>query len=81
MVPLYCTMGKYSHTLVLVGFRNHQTLYSSHFDKKKMFQHTAHARDALARTCMSHKVTPQEKMLHHLVLISSGTSQEFWIES
>ena len=37
----------YSHTSVLIGFRTHQTLYSSHFDEKKMFQHLALAWDLL----------------------------------
>ena len=36
---------KYSHTSVLVGFRIHQTLYLLHFDKKKVFQHSALAWD------------------------------------
>ena len=35
---------------------------------------------ALVRTRVSH-AAPQGKMLHHLVLVSFGTYQEFWNES
>lgn len=38
--------AKQSHTLALITFRSRQTLYSSHFDEKKMFQHSALARDS-----------------------------------
>ena len=67
--------SNYCNTLVLVGFRAHQTLYSLHFDEKKMFQHSA-----LARTCMSHNAAIQEKMLHCSVLIGFGTHHGFWSE-
>ena len=53
---------KYNHTSLLVGLRIRQTWYSSHFNKKKMFQHSALT--ALARTCMSHNATLKEKLLH-----------------
>ena len=33
--------AKYSHTLVLAGFRTCQTLYTSHFNEKKTFQQSA----------------------------------------
>ena len=36
----------YSHTLVLVDSRTRQTLYSLHFDERKMFWHLAPARHA-----------------------------------
>ena len=38
---------KYSHTLVLVSFRTHQTRYSSHFNEKKIFQYSVLAWDLL----------------------------------
>lgn len=37
---------KYSHTSVLVRFRTCQILYLSQFDGKKMFQHSALARNS-----------------------------------
>ena len=81
---------RYSHTSVLTGFGTRQT--SSHFDeKKKMFQHSALARDllrslgtcraclglaALARICMSRDAAPQEKMLRCSELVGVGTGLE-----
>ena len=38
--------NKYSHTSVLVCFSTRQNLYSAHSDEKKMFQHSALARDS-----------------------------------
>ena len=36
--PLGCTLlHLYTHTLILVGFRNCQTLYTLHFNEKQMF--------------------------------------------
>lgn len=73
----------YSHTSVLVGFRTHQILYS-HFDERKNVSAlgTCSGLIALARACMSHSSTPQEKMLHHSslekfrsVLVGFSTSQ------
>ena len=32
---------------------------------------------ALARTCMSHNTTPQEKMLHRSALVGFGTHHKF----
>ena len=40
------TLIKYGNTLILVGFRTHQTLYSAHFDKKKSVSGLALAWDA-----------------------------------
>ena len=67
-----CFKKKYSHTLVLVVIRPHQTWYSSHFDEKKNVSALGASLKlvTLARICMSHNTALKEEMLHHSVLIS-----------
>ena len=72
-----CFKKKYSHTLVLVVIRPHQTWYSSHFDEKKNVSAlgACWAPAAFARTCMGHgaaHASSFEKMRHHLVLVTSS---------
>ena len=64
--------------LVFIRFGTCQTLYSSHLDeKKKNVSLCACLRlIAFARTCMIHNTAPQEKMLHHSVLVSFSTHHE-----
>ena len=53
----------------------------SYFDEKKMFQHSAFARDSLRLLeLVSHDASPQEKVFHrlsHSVLAGFGTHHEF----
>lgn len=75
--PLLTWLQSYS---VLMGFRTGQTLYSSHFNEKKMFStqcllRTCHTCQNLHESwcCPTRENAPQQKMLHSLVLVSLGT--------
>ena len=68
---------KYRHALVLVHFKTDPALYSSRFDEKKLQALGASGLTASARTCMSHNAAPQDKVLHHFVLLGFGIRHEF----
>ena len=70
---------KYSHILVLIGFRTCQTLYFLHFDEKKIVSALGACSGLIifAKICMSHTAL-QEKLLHWSVVIGFGTSHNFW---
>ena len=74
----FCSISRYSHTSVLVCFRTHQTLHSLHFDKRKMFQHSALTGDSLhLLQLVCHFAAPQEHVFHHSVFFSFGTCHDF----
>ena len=75
----------YSCTLVLVGPRTHQTLDSSHSDKKKSVSAPGACSGlvTLARTCVSHGHPARGNALSVLacsVLEGFGTHHKFWNE-